>query len=1818
MKRLILVVAVMLAAAGKKEKKASNVLGLTRNATAASGVYHHESDPLGNHFRVDLEEGLLGPSTRFMVVLESQSSDLELSILGEEEGAPPVLDVPSFAGNAVLVMSDSFFNGMFDFFKESRSLRFGVVNRARIGNPEYRLRVEVAATLNLDFGKTYTSRVDSTLTDLEVNLRYNGARLNELEKLRFQVTSVEQKRDFSLSATVEHEETTYVLNTVFQRTVGGVLAAPVHKLCRAESCLYKLHLSLSKVKVVNIESFLIPKVEVLSIGHFEEYYDRVYQNDKVTYYNLPYEDSMEEMDVTVSLVPVTGTTGLYVNVKTLPVDLEGFDWKEKGPLAKRVTVRWRELVQMRAEKSNLFIAVFASRPGEFLLKVDAHEQGYRGRLTSGVIESGFVAFDEVNNYLYTFEVFEAQDITFDLRLNTVSGDADLYLRPCDPSQPCQLDLAQLAESSVLKAEGAFNPKLISHTFRCEHEGGAGGSTCSFVVGVRGKENHGTHFEISLHETNFHRLITPGHAIPLSLSSEQTVYLKFSYPGRSKKSGLFLSVEALWGSFDVVLSRKEVYPSSATNAITESFVSAKLGLYNSLKTIPVDLDRLGEETLQGVYYLAVRAKTSCALNLRFFEKSDAEISVHTLSTGHQIRGEVHSAEETIYYTIKLSLESQQASSVSIVLTPLKGQFLLFANRNGRLPTPDNREFHSMNNQLELAYESSEARPNEYVIGVRLNSQHETFPPGNYQFLISMSYSNKPLKLNPGVLAAHLLTQSNLFLVEVTPEMRTLLVLKSVVDGYNIELSAYFSRNEVDAASPAAQFSASDKKVAIFVSEAELDAGCPQTTAPGPRCFLHLRVTGNANQKVTVGFTFNDHPFQLPKNLVVTGPMLLSANGRLNFIFHSEPGKPVSIHFNSKGRDLDFFTKLVRGDHFDAQATMQFPNALSHDQELHLKQGYVTNVIYDEKRTADFGSSPEILVSVRGVGNGAELLDASHHFVLQASMDAQEILRTQTLTQHVSRGAWNYFTFYNNGNTDSLRVYVSTPVTARLEVLLSRGLQARPPLTNKPLVSKVAIGNVQLSLTPRDLLSDRSEPAQLKGHFTVAVKAESDCVLNLFWNNKEDLNYIELTPNTPATMALEPQRSLYFSFYAKESSGRLQLRGLISIYLKATTAATLYVLKSAGELNAPSATEYTWKAELGKTGGVTVLQIRPDHPEYCTECLYIGAVECAAEGAVTLLANLRHDGQAIPLTPGFTFPDSLQPQERLTYKVFNPDAKPLDFSVSMLSGFVNFYVSSKPEVSETSFEESYVLEARLETHKYISIDPARFGVKTAQMFFVLVANPRKTPASFTLTVDKNDLMSPIEPGITKFVHLSPGESGDYMYAPPEDESVFEVRLELRQVYDEAKADEALARLGQMLRVFHVNVKGGRFQISPKSASFSRNKAYLTFDVSTASRGTFALALSNPASTTVAVALDLLNGGYKLLNFNEFSVDAVRGEDALIYEGWGQKSKYLFVDLRVCHGDVSLEFFQQDLSRLRDGNRTDFKKIVTGNSAIHYIQMDHERVFLRVTNKKEALSIFEVSVFNEKDLETNPYTELAQGNKGKVEVETETSTARFAPVTIRQTFSREFFHRVNYTVYLTDDFKAMRFLKGCGTHLIDTVFKDPHILSASQVFKFESVEDIKNATGQVRIQVPNLRLSTKYFGIVIATVEMFPREPGYISPVRSGRVFYDEFVFMSARLNVPLNLLIAILFCLAFFALMFFVVKAYVFGQIGSMRFFDKLGGLANYDVALFGVNVSSILEDEYYGDEDNGAEAEEGIKKNVDADLEGEIKIEMHENKEHKQQ
>ena len=1797
---------VLILAACSLGAKLPTKLALTPEASEVKMTSNFDTNENMNTYELSFSSEELMKGKFFGLVFESNNPEFSVAIIDTENGlsnnSRTLIDLLTYSGSMLFVMSDSYFNGKLDFVRKNGSLSFRVYMRSRTGIKDYTIKAFVSKDITLGAGVIYTSRVDMTISKLPVKLVYEAIQYPKLRKLRFQLTAVKHKTPFSLAADLRHKKESYVLNNYFGKVTGGVLTGPVTNVCTTGTCVYSLDISLSNVKTLSIESFLIADVERLSITHYEEFYDRTFEEGVVNNYELPYDESMEDMDISITLIPVTATPSLHINAKTLQSDVDTFDWKEKGGLAKRLTIRWSELKDMLATKDSLYIAVKCPKPGEYLLKVDAHEPGYKGRLVSGVYEQGFVESEELLVYLYLFEVVETQEIEFQIDLNTVTGNVHLYLRQCDKENGCRLDKSALDVPGIIKSENNQQAKSLHQRFTCHHKSGAASTQCEFAIGILGKENRGSHFEVSLTPQKFHRMMLPGHTHSLRLESREVAYLKFSNPSSSFQ-GLSLSIQPLWGTFEVFFSRTEQFPSASSRDHVESFTASKNGLYSALKTLDSSSGALGRGSSQGAYYIAVQASSASAMTLKFFQKNDATGNLHMLVAGDQARGEISSKEQIVYYTFKVSLDDETAGSINLVLTPLKGRYKMFGRRDGLLPTPENAVFTSENHHLTLTRSTEQKKAEEFIIGVKLSADVDLSQEQSFQFLLSLSYASRPLRLDPGVLTSHHIDSSNYFFIEVHEAMMNILIIKTVKDGYNLDMCAVFSSNQDSHDFSNCAYTARDRNVAIYIPEATLKENCAKFAA-GTRCIISVSVTGRMNQGFGIGFTYNDQPFHLVRNQQFQGPIVLSGEERINFVYHVESRDlPVSIYFNSKGQKVAVFSKLVNSKDLEGDSLMTFPTAASSDKNVK-KDGHITSIVYTPDDLAKFAAGQtELLISVRSIGGSAKTtpFDLAYNFALQVATDAREIIRTEVLHVELQEDKFEYFTLYNNGDSNSLRIYANANIATRLEVIVAQGLQARPPITTRGIASKVGMTAVELELTMEDLKFDahKNSPG-LKNYFVIAVKSSIPCTLDLFWNNNEALNFLELTPNTPISMTLDQSRNLYFSIFAKdvETKGN---PGSIYFYVKTSVRANIYILKSnSGELELPSASNFIWKNSIPEIGGLAMIEIPSTDPNYCSDCSYIGAVETVVEGVVMIMGSIKNDGTAMLLKPGFTIPCFQSPRGKSLYRINNPDADIVDLGISMLTGTVNIYISDTIDVTETKYKEMHSIEAEMQIHKFIVINPSNFGITTPHDFYVLISNPKLDPSAFTLNIDKNSFRSPIEPGITKYVNLGPQESTEFFYKPKAKENLFEVRMELRQVFDKSQIDDALKNLVKFIDVFHLSDNDKKYELKYKSKSESGNKIYITFDITDNSMGVFTVRLKNVAASGVAISLDLLNGNYKLVNLNEFVIDVMLPGETQIYEAYSSVEKLLFIDIRTCAGDVKTSLYQGDYDNVLDAKSVDFKTIKDTNSFMHYHKVNSTRVFLKLENERATPAIFQIGLLNEKDMDVNPYSEITHGDGGKVSIETDNHLLRFEPINIRSTYSNQFVHRITYTAYLSDDFQVMRFGRNCANFMIEEAFKEPHLKIFSTVVEFVSVDAHPKDKNLAIISVNGLRPGTKYFGVVVAKIELFPLESGYLSPSRSAIAYYDEFVFVTSKFSIPFNLIISAVICTGFMMGLFCIVKSYIFGNISRFQGVELLGDMNDFDENVLGFNIIGILERE---SEEGEEQAHDGHSTDASANHDG---------------
>lgn len=100
-------------------------------------------------------------------------------------------------------------------------------------------------------------------------------------------------------------------------------------------------------------------------------------------------------------------------------------------------------------------------------------------------------------------------------------------------------------------------------------------------------------------------------------------------------------------------------------------------------------------------------------------------------------------------------------------------------------------------------------------------------------------------------------------------------------------------------------------------------------------------------------------------------------------------------------------------------------------------------------------------------------------------------------------------------------------------------------------------------------------------------------------------------------------------------------------------------------------------------------------------------------------------------------------------------------------------------------------------------------------------------------------------------------------------------------------------------------------------------------------------------------------------------------------------------------------------------------------------------------------------------------------------------------------------------------------------------------------------------------------RYYGVVVAHVYLMLKEEGQIEPIRQATNFYDEFIVVGGKMDIPINFWSAIIIIGGFLIGLVLFVKSYVFGDIYKFR--DIREDIKN--ITESGINTYDILESDF---------------------------------------
>lgn len=121
-------------------------------------------------------------------------------------------------------------------------------------------------------------------------------------------------------------------------------------------------------------------------------------------------------------------------------------------------------------------------------------------------------------------------------------------------------------------------------------------------------------------------------------------------------------------------------------------------------------------------------------------------------------------------------------------------------------------------------------------------------------------------------------------------------------------------------------------------------------------------------------------------------------------------------------------------------------------------------------------------------------------------------------------------------------------------------------------------------------------------------------------------------------------------------------------------------------------------------------------------------------------------------------------------------------------------------------------------------------------------------------------------------------------------------------------------------------------------------------------------------------------------------------------------------------------------------------------------------------------------------------------------------------------------------------------------DVAFPNSSLHVYEKVVYFESLEHLKLQKKVEFVSISNLLGSHKYYGMVVAKIDLFSNDQSLMKPLKTGRAYYDEFIVVTPKFNLPFKSLVGITIVIGFLAILYLMVKNYVFGDLGKLQSFE----------------------------------------------------------------
>jgi hypothetical protein len=310
------------------------------------------------------------------------------------------------------------------------------------------------------------------------------------------------------------------------------------------------------------------------------------------------------------------------------------------------------------------------------------------------------------------------------------------------------------------------------------------------------------------------------------------------------------------------------------------------------------------------------------------KEIEKIEVQNLPNNEALTGQINRAGGVVFFSFHADIEKEEAETIQISLTPIKGKFRLFVSSNGKLPAPTQDYWNVVGESLSL-------RPGDkfyqkqatYVVGVQAIVDKGSKVPGEkFMFNVAYSFSSRHLLLRESVphiseFTAQDVLKPRFLRIEIPSDAKSLTFIRSSLST-SIFIAAAFGDANPYPDRVKRDIAVWESQTGFHVSEEDIKKHCTFKDTLS-HCVLFVSLTSTIPVQYSVAYFTNDKPLILHQGFPSMFPMLMREDTPLHYLYFVQDGvKTLNFEISGIFQPVEYFVKIFDKEDLNA---VQFPKS-----------------------------------------------------------------------------------------------------------------------------------------------------------------------------------------------------------------------------------------------------------------------------------------------------------------------------------------------------------------------------------------------------------------------------------------------------------------------------------------------------------------------------------------------------------------------------------------------------------------------------------------------------------------------------------------------------------------------------------------------------------------------------------------------------------------------------------------------------------------------------------------------------------------------------